>query len=418
MIHVFTSAAVNYIDKVRMLSRSLKKHHPEIAFHLALADEWPDWLFPEKEGLASIVAASDLGIPPIRGWIFKHNLIELSTAIKPFIMMRLLALADCEAVVYFDPDIVIFSRLDDLFSELEESSILLTPHQTQPETELEAVVDNEIGSLRHGIYNLGFIAVKADRVGRGFASWWAERLRHFCLAAYEKGLWVDQRWIDHVPVFFPKVGIITCPRFNVAAWNITTRQLAGARKTGFTVDDLPLGFYHFSGFDSGAHKVMASKYGWKNRSVSELIEWYEAELTKSRDDRSVSTPWAFGSYTDGTPILDVHRFIYRFRRDLQREYPDPFEAVTEGKCYLNWFNWRAEVEHPELIGEGGGVKWEAVPNFQLLVPSGARPVPPLDIPRMVKGLPEHARKAIAIARSDGAGELVIRIVRRAKAMFS
>jgi hypothetical protein len=417
MIHAFTSAAVNYIDKVRTLSNSLKLHHPEIAFHLALADERPNWLAPEQEGFASVVTASELGIRHARGWIFKHNLIELSTAIKPFVMMRLLALADCEAVVYFDPDIVVFSRLDDLFSRLEGSSILLTPHQTQPETELEAVVDNEIGSLRHGIYNLGFIAVKADPVGRGFASWWAERLRHFCLAAYEKGLWVDQRWIDHVPVFFPKVGVITDSRFNVAAWNITTRELAGGRDSGFTVGDLPLGFYHFSGFDSGAHKVMAYKYGWKNRSVSELIEWYESELTKSRDDRSASTPWAYGSYTDGTPILDIHRFIYRFRRDLQREYPDPFLAVTESKCYLNWFNWRAEIEHPELMGEEGRVKWEAIPNFQMLLPSRARPTPPLDIPRVAKEFPEHARKAVAIARSDGVRELLVRIVRRTKRLL-
>ena len=38
-VHVFTSAAFNYIPKVRMLFHSLRKYHPEWRLHLVLADE-------------------------------------------------------------------------------------------------------------------------------------------------------------------------------------------------------------------------------------------------------------------------------------------------------------------------------------------------------------------------------------------
>ena len=41
-VHVFTSAAFNYIPKVRMLFNSLREHHPEWRLHLALADELRD----------------------------------------------------------------------------------------------------------------------------------------------------------------------------------------------------------------------------------------------------------------------------------------------------------------------------------------------------------------------------------------
>jgi hypothetical protein len=44
VLHVFTSAAVNYLPKVRILCRSIRKHHPEAVIHLVLADERPQWL--------------------------------------------------------------------------------------------------------------------------------------------------------------------------------------------------------------------------------------------------------------------------------------------------------------------------------------------------------------------------------------
>ena len=38
-VHVFTSAAFNYIPKARLLFEALRKHHPEWVLHLALGDE-------------------------------------------------------------------------------------------------------------------------------------------------------------------------------------------------------------------------------------------------------------------------------------------------------------------------------------------------------------------------------------------
>jgi hypothetical protein len=43
-LHVFTCAAVNYLPKVRILCRSLRRHHPEAVIHIALADDRPVWL--------------------------------------------------------------------------------------------------------------------------------------------------------------------------------------------------------------------------------------------------------------------------------------------------------------------------------------------------------------------------------------
>jgi hypothetical protein len=326
MIYAFTSAALNYLPKARLCLGSLRKHHPELTLVYALADRLPPGIKLADACVDQVIAVDDLPIPDRQGWIFQHSIVELSTGIKPFVLRELLRRPDCEAAFYFDPDIVVFSRLDDLIAELGTSDILLTPHQTVPETSFEAIVDNEICSMKHGIYNLGFIGVRKSEAGLAFADWWAERVRLFCQERCDLGIFTDQKWIDHVPSFFDGVRILKNPRFNVATWNLTTRKLHGASLSNLKVFEEPLGFYHFTGFDSGAHRIMAVKNARDNDTVHMLVEWYKNAAAATSADRLAQVPWHFGRYTNGVPIRRAHRDLYRNRIDLQQAFPDPFDA--------------------------------------------------------------------------------------------
>lgn len=351
MIHVFTSAAVNYLPKVCLLVDSIKKFHPELKVHLALPDIKPAWLHADLISVDSIITINDLDIPGIKSsWIFKHTLIELSTAIKPFVVKKLFSNTGCKGVIYFDPDIVLFSRLDDLINFLDKFSILLTPHQTIPEDNFEAILDNEICSLKYGVYNLGFIAIKNDTIGNRFVDWWSDRLYHFCKEGLNDGLWTDQKWINLVPAFFDGVKILRSSRFNVAAWNITTRKMEGSIESGIRINGEPLGFYHFSGWDSGAHVIMAMKYARKNESLIELIQWYKKNIDKNSN--FPKSEWGYAYFDNGEKITSEHRLIYRMRTDLQDAYPNPFNVVVNGNCYYNWYKWRAHIEHPEIVSKG------------------------------------------------------------------
>jgi len=181
-IHIFTSAAFNYMPKVRMLFQSLRRLHPEWRLHLALADELRPNFDLSEEPFDEVMEAVDLNIPGWRGWAFCHTIVELATAIKPFMLAHLLKQPGCKKVIYLDPDIVTFSRLDDIVEALDSANVVLTPHQTKPEQSLTAVMDNEICSLKHGVYNLGFIAVSGTEIGHEFADWWSKRVYHFCRA--------------------------------------------------------------------------------------------------------------------------------------------------------------------------------------------------------------------------------------------
>lgn len=347
-LHIYTSAACNYIPKVRMLFTSLRQFHPEAVLHLLLADGATDLLDQSKEPFDEVTTLADMQVPHWMGWAFCHTIVELATAMKPLFLQSLLQRDDCGKVLYLDPDMVVFSRLDDIIASLDEANITLTPHQVSPEQSISAIVDNEISSLKHGIYNLGFVGVANTDEGRRFAAWWAHRVYYFCRAEIPNGLFTDQRWIDLVPAFFTGVAIQRSSRHNVATWNITTRDMTCDSDGHYWIDDEPLGFYHFTGFDSGAHKIMAIKNGSGNVALHKLVAWYDENTRALAKDPLSQVPWAFGTYSNGAAVSKVHRFLYRQRLDLQRAFCDPFDASDKHSLY-SWMMRQGPLEYPALF---------------------------------------------------------------------
>jgi len=244
--------------------------------------------------------------------------------------------------------------------------------------------------------------------GRRFADWWAERTYHLCWADVENGLFTDQKWINFAPVFFDGVAIIKSSRHNVATWNLTTRRMTGSFATGFEVDGEPLGFYHFTGFDSGAHRIMAIKNASASPAVQELIAWYEGEIAVADRDPISEWPWAFGRFSDGTPIGFAHRRVYRDHRDLQRAFPDPYEAGTARLSYLAWCKSEGRARYPELFAEGG-VRRAPKPGrmgSRVSLPMALRLFRLMLSPKGGKALRARAR---TVLRSEGLGGFARRL---------
>lgn len=342
-VHVFTSAALNYAPKARVLFDSVRRWHPDWRLHLALADA-PEMADAAKAatGADEVHVLPDLQIPAWRAWAFGHSLMELATAIKPWVLTRILERADCAGALYIDPDVAVFSRLDDLASELSGRDILLTPHQTAPERTHDGIVFNEVCTLQHGVYNLGFVGVAASDEGRAFARWWADRCYRFCRADIPNGIFTDQRWIDLAPAYFDGVRVLRSPRFNVAPWNLSHRKVEGEAPASVRVNGEQLGFFHFSAIDQ------AKPFGGADASpaVQALAAWYRSQTAKAAE-RALDAPWAFARFADGAPVLDEQRLVFRLRGDLQRAYPDPFGSGP--KSFQAWWGAQAKAEFPDLF---------------------------------------------------------------------
>lgn len=321
----FTSATFSYLDRVRVLVESVRRHHPGWRFVLCLPDrEPPGFSFDLSAEIDEVIRLEQLPIDDLQKWLFKHDIVELCTAVKGQ-MLKLLLDRGVEKVIYLDPDTALFAPLDEIESLLDRFEIVLTPHQSRPDTEIQAILDNELASLKFGTFNLGFLAVANRPEARHFADWWADRLLRFCYDNPAEGLFTDQRWCDLAPSLFDGVHILRDPGYNVASWNLSQREI--------TIDDCgwilsngrPLRFFHFTKI-RGDGEVMLQRYGAGRIEVFELMKWYLRRLEANAAHGLPANWWAYGTYRNGLPIPKAHRIAYRERPELQARFPDPFEA--------------------------------------------------------------------------------------------
>lgn len=321
----FSSFTFGYLNRARVLFASVKRHHPDWHCVALVTDEPPpgfEWR--SDEPMDEILYAADLGIPQFRQWLFKHDIVEVCTAVKGPYAHYACSLG-YDAVIYLDPDTCLFNPLKTVLSGLETSDICLTPHQLKPDRARQAIIDNEVTSLKTGIYNLGFLAIKSSGEGRRMARWWSERLLSFCYDDIPNGLFVDQRWCDHVPSFFEKVAILRDPGLNVASWNLSHRTVSIDQGGTVQVNGSPLGFWHFTKLGR-VGDTMTRRYAKTNFPVYELWAWYRSQVQAATSESIPRGYWAFDRFKSSTVIPKSARELYRHRVDLQRTFEDPFAS--------------------------------------------------------------------------------------------
>ena len=336
----FTSISFSYLARARVLAHTLKRHHPDWAFSVCITDREPEgFTFDiEKEPFDQVVWADELPIERVKGWLFKHDLVEACTAVKGPVLDELTR-TTADKIFYFDPDIAVLSSLQPLVDLLDRHSILLTPHQVAPDTKDGAIIDNEVGSLRWGTYNLGFIGIRNNGAGRQMTRWWRYRLERFCYDDIPSGLFVDQKWCNLVPGLFQDVAVVRDPGCNVASWNISQRRISIDLNGKVRAAGYPLRFFHFTKQGS-VGEIMTQKNAVENIEVYELWSWYERMLERYSELAIPAGWWHYGCFQNGERIPRSARMLYRSRTDLQDAFPDPF-ACGEG-TFEAWLRQHAD----------------------------------------------------------------------------
>lgn len=322
----FTSFTFSYLNRARVLFRSLRRHHPDWELIALMVDRPPPGVVLDvaAEDFDRIVYAEDLDLPDFDAWLFQHDIVEASTAVKgPF--LRQACDMGADAIVYLDPDTALLNPLDTVMAALADHDGVLTPHLLEPEDALGAILDNELATLRTGIFNLGFLAIRTTPEGVRFADWWRDRLLEFCHDDIPRGLFVDQRWCDHVPAFFPSFHVLRDPGCNVASWNLSRRKIHIDWAGMITVNGAPLRFWHFTKLGP-VGDTMTRRYAGANFEVDEIWNWYRREIVSATDPRIPAGYWSYGVYADGAPIAEAHRRLYRAKPDLRTAFPQPFDS--------------------------------------------------------------------------------------------
>ncbi len=335
---VCTIVSKNYLPYARVLMRSLAERHPELARFVLLVDEIDGYFDPKAEPF-TVVGLADLGVPNLVGLCFRYTVLELNTALKPSFLAHLFTRHGFEKVVYFDPDILILGALDGLLARLDDAAILLTPHLTAPLPD-DGLVPSELDILQAGTYNLGFLALRAGTSARALLHWWEARLVDRCQMAVERGMRVDQKWIDLVPGFFDDVAIVRDPSWNVAYWNAPHRPIVrdGDR---WSIDGVPCTFFHFSGFDPEKPNVV-SKHQSRLAMAdvgngAGLYARYRELLLDAGFATARHWPYRFAAFDNGVRIPAAARRLYLQLGDRSRRFGNPFETGRPQSFYA-WLN--------------------------------------------------------------------------------
>jgi hypothetical protein len=321
-IAIFTVCNVAYLSKVMVLAESVFKFN-NIKLNIFIFDKKRD-VFVNTDSCI-LHWAEEIGIPNFKVLSFKYTIIELSTALKPWLALKLLE--DNSKVVFFDPDVMVFNSLQTIFDDLNNHPVILTPHYFKPK--LNGLID-DARLMRFGPYNLGFFAVDSSQKSRQFLTWWSERCFDNGFDDAQFGIFTDQKWVSIAPCFFPFLHVSNHPGCNVAYWNIDERMLSKNSDDEFYVNqDYPLLFFHFSSFDSEIPQNLAKKIqfsiGENSQSViSDLALIYNEKLSKFKNIAQ-DTVYTYDYMSDGKYISPTLRRAYTSLIDKLPIGHDPFD---------------------------------------------------------------------------------------------
>ncbi len=352
---VATICAGARLPMARVIAASARRCNPEVPCFVLLADEPGPGVDPEAEPF-ELMVASQLGLPHFRRMAFRCEREELSYALTPHLLRRLLDREDLDAVVFLKQETLVVGDLEAVAGPLRAAGVVLTPHLLAPLRGPDAVA-RELVICRAGIYNGGVIGVADRDPGPAFLDWWADRIGDSCVLDIAAGLHYEQRWLDHVPALFDGVHVLKDVGVNVGHWNMRERQVQVAGDT-VLVDGVPGSVVRFSGYEP-ERPERATKYQ-DHPTIAEIggaaavFERYRAELLAAGHHAAAAAPYAYGCFADGVPIPALARELHRELGPGAEAFGDPFVPGPG--------TFRAWLEAPIGTGAAPSISrlWDAV----------------------------------------------------------
>ena len=217
---VCTIVSNNYLPFARTLMGSLREIHPEWDQHVLITDEIRGHFNPQSEDF-EVLEVEELPLPGGRRMLFQYSILELNTAVKPWWLAWLFDRGDYDRVIYLDPDILLYQRLEEVERSLDAGSLMcLTPHLTRKLS--EDLKPNEIDILRAGAYNLGFIALSRHPDLADFLAWWQSKMESDCVVDFDSGIPIQGALRENVMTVVEKWASLDALKAHIAAPHMAT----------------------------------------------------------------------------------------------------------------------------------------------------------------------------------------------------
>jgi glycosyltransferase involved in cell wall biosynthesis len=403
-LNVCTIIAKNYVANARVLARSLAATNPGSRLWTLVIDDFSRHIDPAREPF-EVLTPEQVGCEPFVHMALRYSVLELSTAVKPWLLRHLMGLTG-GPITYLDPDIKIFGSLTALDDLAREHGVVLTPHNSSPIPQ-DGRRPSQVDVMIAGIYNLGYVSLAPRPEVDRLLDWWADRLRRDCRVDPVWGYFVDQRWFDLAPGFLDDIAIVRAPQYNLAYWNLHERRLEKA-DGGYRVDGQPLAFFHFSGFDPEEPLILSRHQNridvTEQPVLEEILRGYANDVLAEGYAEARHWPYDYGSLADGTRLDDRLREAFDdYATAHDDRVPSPF-TLDGVRAFDAWLASPADGA-PAGISRAAAQVYESRPDIRGAFPeiAGADREPFL---QWVAGPgaaeePLLARRAPGTTRADG-----------------
>jgi len=317
MFSVYTICTPDYLPYSRVTIESFLLSNPNYSFHLFFTEDssLENDLFADERIIIHFV--EKLQLEELESVKKKYNVFEYCNALKPFLAHWLLNNFPIEKLIYSDSDMMYFGRVTDVETLLEMNNFILTPHICKP-IPIDHKKHDEQDFLRAGIFNGGFFAIKKSHDSLLILEWWKERMKHYCFNDQPKGLFVDQIWLNLVPLLFEGVIVLKNLGYNMGPWNLSERRLSYDGK--FMVNESEqLICYHYSGYRYNRPEILSkyqNRYSFEQRKdLIQLYQLYYDELIS----KGVSENYTESNFQERKFERIKHKIINKIKTILNHQ---------------------------------------------------------------------------------------------------
>lgn len=308
-----TIVSYSHLPQARVLAESLRVAGNSEPLYILVTDLSPEE--QQEEKTPTLLSLSDLRVNFPKAMIHYFDAFELCNALKPFLVSHLMNAVGVERIIYLDADIWVVGSFFDVWSRLDETALLLTPHHLEPPAMSLRQV-NEVEVVDLGFLNGGFSAWKSGAASARILEWMCERMPVFGFCDRSRCMFVDQKLLPLTLSYFPDdVCVLRDPGLNVAYWNAHERDV---RKTDcWRAGGRPVVFFHLSGYKI-SHPDRACAYlpAQANDMLVQVAPWFSevvsayGELLARHQSRHAPRPYGH-AWFDGVELNPpLRRLLY------------------------------------------------------------------------------------------------------------
>ena len=329
----FTVVSNNYLSFAMVLAGSFLSTNDVDCFYICIVDDAGPKINIENESI-KVIYFDDVDLPKKDFFKYQYSILELNTAVKPFVFRHIFEKFAISKLCYLDPDLYFYDDMREVWAGLDKYNVILTPHLLASVPE-DGATPTETQILQSGTYNLGFLALRNGAESMKLLDWWCEKLWLDCVVDIPNGLFVDQKWMDLAPTLFSGVFILRDAGYNVAYWNLHERTITDKGRGRYQVNGCsPLVFFHYSGFNPTKPEVL-SKHQSRTRlqgreDLSPLFKDYGEALLNNQFEEMQEIPFGFSWLPNGVLLPNSVSWLLRqaIRRSVfvpsPEEQPDAF----------------------------------------------------------------------------------------------